>query len=180
MQNRAVGKSQRFCKAISIYSWSSQDVGLEVFDVLTIFSLFWYRIYCFALLLPPLSFRFQNGSTPTISLRAVTFCYEINNYTNKHCGFFVASCIFWKKDLVGIPNFVNISIAIKFMVVLPVGITRKETSYKGDYWICIPTIFGNIRVADVVEFLEMSYLLGASYFTFYDYNISDSARKMFS
>ena len=26
----------------------------------------------------------------------------------------------------------------------------------------------------------MSHLLGASYFTFYDYNISDSARKMFS
>ena len=37
MQNRAFSKSQQFCKAISIYSRSSQDVGLEVFDVLTIF-----------------------------------------------------------------------------------------------------------------------------------------------
>ena len=88
--------------------------------------------------------------------------------------------VFFEKDLVGIPNFVNISIAIKCMVVLPVGITRKETSYEGDYWICIPTIFGNIRVADVVQFLEMSHLLGASYFTFYDHNISDSAMKMLS
>ena len=72
--------------------------------------------------------------------------------------------VFFEKDLFGRPNFVNISIAIKCMVVLPVGITRKETSYKGDYWICIPTIFGNIRVADVVEFLEMSHLLGALHF----------------
>ena len=41
--------------------------------------------------------------------------------------------VFFEKDLVGIPNFVNISIAIKCMVVLPVGITRKETSYEVDY-----------------------------------------------
>ena len=60
------------------------------------------------------------------------------------------------------------------------GNHKKRDILQGDYWICIPTIFGNIRVADVVKFLEMSHLLGASYFTFYDYNISDSARKMFS
>ena len=33
------------------------------------------------------------------------------------------------------------------MVVLPVGNTKKETSCKRDYGICIPPIFGNIRVA---------------------------------
>ena len=65
------------------------------------------------------------------------------------------------------------------MVVLPVRNTR-NTSYKRDYGICIPPMFGNIRVAEVVEFLEMSQLLGASYFTFYDYNISDSVRIMLS
>ena len=41
-------------------------------------------------------------------------------------------------------------------------------------------MFENMRVANVVQFLEMSHLLGASYFTFHDYNISDRARKMFS
>ena len=128
---------------------------------------------------PPLSCRFPNGPTSTISARAVTPYYEINKrYSNKRYGLFVASCIL-SKDLVGIPNFVNISIANECMVELPVGNTR-NTSYKRDYGICIPPMFGNIRVAEVVEFLEMSQLLGASYFTFYDYSISDSVRKMLS
>ena len=128
---------------------------------------------------PPLSCRFQNGPTSTISVRAVTPYYEINGrYSNKRYGLFVASCIL-SKDLVGIPNFVNISIANECTVVLPVGNTR-NTSYKRDYGICIPPMFGNIRVAEVVEFLEMSQLLGASHFTFYDYSISNSVRKMLS
>ena len=88
--------------------------------------------------------------------------------------------VFFEKDLVGIPNFVNISIAIECMVVLPVRITKTETYWKRDYAICIPLMFENMRVANVVQFLEMSHLLGASYFTFYDYNISDRERKMVS
>ena len=66
------------------------------------------------------------------------------------------------------------------MVVLPVRITKTETYWKRDYGISIPPMFENMRVANVVQFLEMSHLLGASYFTFYDYNISDRARKMCS
>ena len=66
------------------------------------------------------------------------------------------------------------------MVVLPVRITKTETYWKRDYGICIPPMFENMRVAHVVQFLEMSHLLGASYFTFYDHNISDRARKMCS
>ena len=55
---------------------------------------------------PPLSCRFQNGSTSSISVRAITPYYEINGrYSNKRYGLFVASCIL-SKDLVGSPNFV--------------------------------------------------------------------------
>ena len=102
-----------------------------------------------------------------------------NDTATNAYGLFVASCIL-PKDLVSLPKIVNISIANECTVVLPVGNTRKETSCKRDYGICIPPIFGNIRVADVVEFLEMSQLLGASYFTFYDNNISQSVRKVLS
>ena len=98
---------------------------------------------------PTLSCRFQNGPTSTISVRAVTPYYEINKrYSNKRYGLFVASCIL-SKDLVRIPNFVNISIANECTVVLPVGNTRKKTSYRRDYRICFPPIFGNIRVASI-------------------------------
>ena len=99
MQNRAFSNSQQFCKAISIYSRSSQDVGLEVFDVLTIFFL--------PLLIPN-----------------ILFCLAAT-----------ASLILFPK------------------------------------WVKFYYLF---------KFLEMSHLLGASYLTFYEYNISDSARKMFS
>ena len=96
---------------------------------------------------PTLSCRFQNGPASTISVRAVTPYYEINKrYSNKRYGLFVASCIL-PKDLVSLPKIVNISIANECTVVLPVGNTRKETSCKRDYGICIPPIFGNIRDA---------------------------------
>ncbi|XP_073231528.1 beta-1,4-galactosyltransferase galt-1-like [Porites lutea] len=132
---------------------------------------------------PPLSCRFQNGPTSAISVRAVTPYYEINKrYSNKRYGLFVASCIL-SKDLVGIPNFAYpillTLITNECTVVLPVGNTR-NTSYKRDYGICIPPMFGNIRVAEEVEFREMSQLLGASHFTFYDYSVSDSVSKMLS
>ena len=130
MQNRAFSKSQRFCKAISIYSWSSQDVGLEVFDVLTIF---------FSLLIPNILFCLAS-TTSLISFpkwvnsyHLFKSCYFLlwNQQLHQQTLWFLRGVLYFlKKDLVGIPNFINISIAIKCMVVLPVGITRKETSYK--------------------------------------------------
>ena len=80
MQNRAVGRSQRFCKAISIYSWSSQDVGVEVFDVLTIF---------FSLLIPNILFCLAS----TASL--ISFPKWVNSY------YLFRSCYFllWNQQL---------------------------------------------------------------------------------
>ena len=80
MQNRAVGRSQRFCKAISIYSWSSQDVGVEVFDVLTI---------SFSLLIPNILFCLAS----TASL--ISFPKWVNSY------YLFKSCYFllWNQQL---------------------------------------------------------------------------------
>ena len=133
---------------------------------------------------PSLLCRYQNEKNCTISSRAVTPYHEINGrYSNKRYGLFVASCVL-PKDLASIPNFVNISInlfseaANDNCIVLPVGNTRKKKSGKKDYGICIAPLFGNIRVDDLVEFLELSQLLGASYFTFYDFEIADNVRKV--
>ena len=83
--------------------------------------------------------------------------------------------VFFEKDLVGIPNFVNISIAIECMVVLPVGITKTETYWKRD-----SPMFENMRVANVVEYSGNVAPFRSVIFFIYDYNISDRARKMFS
>lgn len=64
---------------------------------------------------------------------------------------------------------------------LPVGNTRKmEKSSKSDYGIFIAPLFGNIRAGELIKFLELSQLLGASYFTFYEYMKSlTMSRKCF-
>lgn len=63
---------------------------------------------------------------------------------------------------------------------LPVGNTRKmEKSSKSDYGIFIAPLFGNIRAGELIEFLELSQLLGASYFTFYEYESLTMSRKCF-
>ena len=62
---------------------------------------------------------------------------------------------------------------------LPVGNTKKmEKSSKSDYRIFIAPIFGTIQAGELIEFLELSQLLGASYFTFYEYEISDDVKKV--
>ena len=132
---------------------------------------------------PSLLCRYLNEENCTTSTRAVTPYHEINGrYSDKRYGLFVASCVL-PKDLVRIPNFVDVSInlfpeAASNCIVLPVGNTRKKKSGKRDYGICIAPLFGNIRVDDLVEFLELSQLLGASYFTFYDFEIADNVRKV--
>ena len=62
---------------------------------------------------------------------------------------------------------------------LPVGNTKKmKKSSKSDYRIFIAPIFGTIQAGELIEFLELSQLLGASYFTFYEYEISDNVKKV--
>ena len=131
---------------------------------------------------PFLSCEFQNGSNSNTSTVVASLYYEINSrYSGKRYGLFVASCGL-PKDLVSIPCFVDIS--IKFTseqpnghFVLPVGNTRKETT-KREYGICIAPLHGNIHVSELLEFLELSRLLGASQFTFYDFEISDNITKL--
>lgn len=53
-----------------------------------------------------------------------------------------------------------------------------EKSSKSDYGIFIAPLFGNIRAGELIEFLELSQLLGASYVTFYEYEISDDVKKV--
>ena len=125
MQNRAFSKSQRLCKAISIYSWSSQDVGLEVFDVLSIFFSFDTEYIVLPSFCHQLLLSFQEW--------LLLIMKSTNTPTNIVVSSWLPVC--FEKDLVGIPNFVNILIAIECMVVLPVGITKTETYWKRDYGI---------------------------------------------
>ena len=67
-------------------------------------------------------------------------------------------------------------------VVLPVGNVKNQqcttNTNKGEYGICIPPLHGHISVDALIEFLELSQFLGASYFTFYDFKISKNVSNV--
>ena len=46
------------------------------------------------------------------------------------------------------------------------------------YGICIPPVHGEISVGKIIEFLELTQILGASHFTFYDLSMSESVRNV--
>ena len=46
------------------------------------------------------------------------------------------------------------------------------------YGICIPPVHGEISVGNIIEFLELTQILGASHFTFYDLSMSESVRNV--
>lgn len=46
------------------------------------------------------------------------------------------------------------------------------------YGLCVPPIIGEISVTQLVEFLELSQVLGVSHVTFYDSGVSDKTREV--
>ena len=135
---------------------------------------------------PPLFCRFQSETNSNTLLSVASSYYEINRGSNKRYGMFVASCAL-PKELVGTPCYVEISIKLAFeqrssSVVLPVGNVKNQQcttkTNRGEYGICIPPLHGHILVDELIEFLELSQILGASYFIFYDFEISKNVSNV--
>ena len=135
---------------------------------------------------PSLSCHFQSGSNSDASTSVAASYYEINRGNRKRYGMFIVSCAL-PKELVRTPCFVNISINLTFeqrsnSVILPVGNVKNQqcttNNKKGEYGICIPPLHGHLSVDVLIEFLELSQILGASYFTFYDFEISKNVRNV--
>ncbi|KAJ7333642.1 hypothetical protein OS493_017185 [Desmophyllum pertusum] len=102
-------------------------------------------------------------------------------------GGFTASCVL-PPELDSIPCFVYISTRStptqneSNSVALPVSFIDRQHSVekvqsRRQYGICIPPLHGEISVDRLIEFLELSQILGASHFTFYNLAMSDSVRK---
>ena len=133
---------------------------------------------------PSLICSFQIASKQTIFTSEVVF-YEHNENHHKQYGGFIASCIV-PSELERMPCSINVSIksTTKAQIVrnealtLPVGSTdRLENTVGGKYGICVPPLHGDISVDRIVEFIELTRILGASHFTFYDLSINEEIRK---
>lgn len=45
------------------------------------------------------------------------------------------------------------------------------------FGVCIPPLFGDVKVESIVEFIELTKLLGSEHFIFYDFNITSNGTK---
>ncbi|XP_068743380.1 beta-1,4-galactosyltransferase galt-1-like [Montipora capricornis] len=137
--------------------------------------------------LPLLTCKFQSASKQTI-LASETVFYEHNENHHQRYGGFIVSCVV-PQELERIPCSINVSItsASKTQNVknnslaFPVGLTdrpRSPNSWK--YGICIPPVHGDISMDKIVEFIELTKILGASHFTFYDLAMTERVRNVLS
>ena len=140
--------------------------------------------------LPSLFCHFETNCAPkqnVVYTSRVSFYQNSGNHFMKF-GSFIASCRF-PPGLHCKPCFVNISTRSISKtqnknidtVVLPVGFMDQHNAEKvsrGQYGICIPPLRGEISVDRLIEFLELSQILGASYFTFYSFAVSKGAREV--
>ena len=135
---------------------------------------------------PPLFCHFKSASKQNRVISSVSF-YQHNENHHMHFGGFIASCVL-PSEFDSMPCFVNISTSSTQnespgSVLLPVGLIDHQHHFAekvslGQYGICIPPLHGEILVDRLIEFLELSQILGASYFTFYDLEVSDEVRKV--
>ena len=120
-----------------------------------------------------------------------TFSREIQYYShseNHHFKFgtFIGSCPV-PQPLRRIPCFIKISTASSSWkqsenntVVLPVGLIESvkaagQTSLT--YGICVPPLHGQLSVEWLIEFVELSQILGATHLTFYDLAATNSIKQ---
>lgn len=136
---------------------------------------------------PSLTCSFQIASKQTILTTEAVF-YEHNENHHEQYGGFVASCIV-PREVETMPCSIKVSIKStnkaqivrKNSLTFPVGSTdRLENTVGGKYGICVPPLHGDISVDRLVEFIELTRILGASHFTFYDLAINKEMRKALS
>lgn len=55
---------------------------------------------------------------------------------------------------------------------------ESKNSQKQKFGLCLPPIFGDISLSLLIQFIELSKILGASHLTFYIYDITDAVEKL--
>ena len=137
---------------------------------------------------PPLFCHFESASKQKPAVTSASF-YQHNENHHMQFGSYIASCVI-PPALDSTPCFINISTRSTYKaqkessdsVVLPLGFIdhqhNAEKVSRKQYGICIPPLHGEISVDRLIEFLELSQILGASLFTFYNFAVSEEVREV--
>ena len=134
---------------------------------------------------PPLFCHFESTSKQKSAVSIAASFYQHNENHYMQFGGYIASCII-PSALDSIPCFINISTRSTYKaqkecsdsVVLPLGFIDHLKASRKQYGICIPPLHGEISVDRLIEFLELSQILGASLFTFYNFAVSEEVREV--
>ncbi|GAB1603592.1 beta-1,4-galactosyltransferase galt-1-like [Argonauta hians] len=117
---------------------------------------------------------FKNG---TYLVKSLTTKYEMCENHGGKFGGWIYSCMV----PTGIPLIEVVYLSINTQNILaPLTkmnlITLNKTGAKKMFGVCIPPLFGSVGMTQLVQFLELNRILGASHFHFYLHNTSSSAR----
>lgn len=120
-------------------------------------------------------FRLPSGETVTTPIQY----YEMCENHGRPFGGYILSC--------RIPSQLS---SQPCNVKLSSGASRESTGYamkvtslipkesRNQFAVCVPPLYGNIDANKLTEFIELTRLLGAQRFTFYDYKISHDITKV--
>ncbi|ESO93255.1 hypothetical protein LOTGIDRAFT_67021, partial [Lottia gigantea] len=104
--------------------------------------------------------------------------YEMCENHNKQHGGYIYSCLLPKNLTVSCPLHVSTNnVRSSSEAVLPV-IKVQPVDKQKQFGICISPLFGSIPGAKLIEFIELSKVLGAQKFYFYDNKISDEMKEI--
>ncbi|CAI9716337.1 Hypothetical predicted protein [Octopus vulgaris] len=106
--------------------------------------------------------------------------YQMCENHNKHFGGYIISCPLPSSKPDQQKLFCSVSISLKkngdtnHSSFIPITKIRTN-SQPFSYGICIPPLFGNISQEHLVEYIELSKLLGVQHLYFYSFRLSDAA-----
>ena len=111
--------------------------------------------------------------------------YEMCENHKRHMGGYILSCKVppdvYAIDPLTPPCKIRLSptsdprhkMAAEFKVINTAPVTQRR-----DFTVCVAPLYGDIPHARIVEFMELSRLLGASHVTFYDFDLSPQTRRL--
>ena len=122
-------------------------------------------------------FKIEDDSVPVL----VTY-YEMCENHAKEYGGWILSCEvpqqIISRPVCDITVTINNVVSTNDTVHLPVIILHNRKSIRQDMGLCVPPLFGSIPSITLIEFIELSRLLGVDHVTFYDQQTSREVNKV--
>ena len=122
--------------------------------------------------------RFRDGRGWESDIVRVEHVYETAENHNRLFGTYIVSCpVPSSFSLPPCAIWVSATDGVDDKGV-SVRVNPSRRAHRHNFTVCVPALFGHIDKMHIVEFVELSRLLGADHFVFYDYAASTTVRSL--